>query len=144
MEILEIIDELEETVDSGMNIFGYSILKKEEMLSIVDEIRLKLPDEIKQAKWVKEERQRILAEAQTEAENIINNAKGRALALVDEHEIAKAAKEKADEMIAIAKATDNDLRIKAIKYADGLLEKVEESSVLVLEEVRESRRQIKK
>ncbi len=144
MEILQIIEELEETIDGGLSLLGYSIMRKEELLSMVDEIRLKLPDEIKQAKWVKEERQRILSEAQAEGETIIHNAKERAIALVDEHEIAKAAKAQAEEIMVAAKATDNDMRIRAIKYADSLLEKVETSSALVLDEVREGRRQLKK
>ena len=47
---------------------------------LIDEIRLKMPDELKQARWVKEERQRIINEAQAEAEKIIKGAvaEGRA------------------------------------------------------------------
>ena len=40
------------------------MIDKEEVLEIIKEIRIKLPDEIKQAAWIKEERQRILAQAQ--------------------------------------------------------------------------------
>ena len=50
------------------------IVDKEEMLDLIKEIRLKLPDELKQAKWVKEERQRILAESQKEADGIVKEA----------------------------------------------------------------------
>jgi len=62
---------------------------KEEILEIIKEIRLKLPDDIKQAKWIKEERQRILLEAQKEANNIIKDAENKIASLIDEHEITK-------------------------------------------------------
>ena len=48
------------------------------------EIRLKLPDELKQAKWVKEERQRILVEAQKEADGIVKEAENRIISMIDE------------------------------------------------------------
>ena len=61
----------------------------EEILEIVKELRLKLPDDIKQAKWVKEERQRILTDAQKEANNLIKDAEGKIASMVNEHEITK-------------------------------------------------------
>ena len=53
------------------------IIDKEELLDLIKEIRLKLPDELKQAKWVKEERQKILVDAQKEASQIIKEAENR-------------------------------------------------------------------
>ena len=66
MEIFTLLETLEEMLESGKTIpfSNKGIVDKEEMLEIIKEIRLKLPEELKQAKWVKEERQRILVEAQ--------------------------------------------------------------------------------
>ena len=50
-----------------------TIVDKEEVLEIIKDVRLKLPDELKQAKWIKEERERIIAEAQKDAEDIVKN-----------------------------------------------------------------------
>ena len=61
------------------------------MLDLIKEIRLKLPDELKQAKWVKEERQRILVEPQKEADGIVKEAENRIIAMIDEHEITRKA-----------------------------------------------------
>ena len=63
------------------------IIEKEELLEIIKEVRLKLPDELKQAKWVKEERARILDEAQKEADGIVKEAENRIIAMIDDHEI---------------------------------------------------------
>ena len=72
MEIFTLLDELEDILDRSRNLpfSAKTVVNKEEILDLLKEIRLKLPDELKQAKWVKEERQRILVEAQKEADDI--------------------------------------------------------------------------
>ena len=73
MEIFTLLETLEYIVERSRTVplTKKGIIEKEELLDIVKEIRLKLPDELKQAKWVKEERQRILEEAQKEANDIV-------------------------------------------------------------------------
>ena len=144
MELLEILDELEDTIDKSFNFFGMTVVNKEDLLSMIEELRLKFPDELKQAKWVKEERQRILSEAEKEAQNIIDSGKEKVLALIDEHEIARQAKLKAEEIMNEAKRQELEMRKNAIGYADSLLERVESISSMVLDESREGRRQLKK
>ena len=91
MEIFTLLDTLEDLLESSRNLpfSNKSLVEKEEMLDLIKEIRLKLPDELKQAKWVKEERQRILVEAQKEADGIVKEAENRIIAMVDEHEITR-------------------------------------------------------
>lgn len=143
MEVLQIIEEIEDIIEKNFSIMGYSFVNKEELMSMMDEVRLKLPDELKQARWVKEERQRILNEAQKESESIINNAKEKIISMIDEHEITKSAKQKADSIMEEARESDRNIRIKALMYADELLERVEKGAVSVvqdiIDEVRESR-----
>jgi vacuolar-type H+-ATPase subunit H len=93
MEILSILESLEDLVEKSVSVpfSGKCMIDKEEILEIIKEIRLKLPDDIKQAKWVKEERQRILLEAQKEANEIIKDAENQISSLIDEHEITKKA-----------------------------------------------------
>ena len=144
MEILEILEEIEDTVEKNFSIFGMAMVNKEEMIELLSELRVKLPDEIKQAKWVKEERQKILAEAEKEAASIIEDAKEKIIALVDEHEISKQAKAKAEQIVTDAKNQELEMRKNALAYADSMLEKVENISSSVLEQARESRRQLKR
>ncbi|HPZ05572.1 MAG TPA: ATPase, partial [Clostridiales bacterium] len=56
MEILSILETLEDLVEKTVSVpfTGKCLVDKEEILEIVKELRLKLPDDIKQAKWVKE------------------------------------------------------------------------------------------
>lgn len=128
MEILAILETLEDVIERSANVpfSGRCMVDKEEILEIIKEIRLKMPDDIKQAKWVKEERQRILLEAQKEANNIIKDAENKISSLVDEHEITKKAYEQANEIIANAQKNAREIRLGTREYADGVLNKVEE------------------
>ena len=59
MEVLTLLETLEEMLNRSASIplTKRTLIDKDELLSVVNDIKLKLPDELKQAKWVKEERQ---------------------------------------------------------------------------------------
>ncbi len=65
MEIFTLLETLEEEIEKSKTLpfVDKCVVDKEVFLDIIKEIRIKLPDELKQAKWIKEERARILAEA---------------------------------------------------------------------------------
>ncbi|MDD4495298.1 MAG: ATPase [Eubacteriales bacterium] len=127
MEILSILETLEELIEKSMGVplTGRCMVDREEVLEIIKEIRLKLPDDIKQATWIKEERQKILLEAQKEANSIVKDAESRIAALVDEHEITKKAYEQADEIVSNSQKTAKEIRLGTKEYADGILDKLE-------------------
>ena len=81
MEIFTLLEELEDILENCKTVpfSGKSVVDKEEILEILKEIRLKLPDELKQAKWIKEERQRILVEAQKEADFVVRTIQNEAV-----------------------------------------------------------------
>ena len=116
MEIFTLLDELEDILDRSRNLpfSAKTVVNKEEILDLLKEIRLKLPDELKQAKWVKEERQRILVEAQKEAEN-------RIIAMIDEHEITKKAYDQKAQIIETANEMSREISKGTKDYADNLL-----------------------
>ncbi len=145
MEILTILETLEELVEKSPSVpfSGKCLLDREEILEIIKEMRLKLPDDIKQAKWVKEERQRILLEAQREATNIMKDAENKIASLVDEHEITKKAYEQSNEIIAAAQKNAREVRLGAREYADGVLNKVEDILSEAAEVIRTNREELK-
>ena len=106
MEIFTLLETFEEMLENSKSIpfSNKGIIDKEEMLEIIKEIRLKLPDELKQAKWIKEERQRILVEAQKEADDIVKEAENRIISMIDEHEITRKAYDQKTEIIETADA----------------------------------------
>ncbi|HBR01627.1 MAG TPA: ATPase [Ruminiclostridium sp.] len=146
MELLELLEQLEDIVDSGMNIplsGGKCIMDRETVLDLIQEIRLKLPDDIKTAKRITDEKQRVLMEAQQEAEDIINNAEARIAALVDENEITKKAYEQAEIIISNAKKNAREIRLGTREYADGILNKVEEIMEETLDVIKVNRQELK-
>lgn len=146
MEILKMIDMLEDKVDHARTIplLNRILIDKEELFKCIDDIRMKLPEDLKQARMVKDERKRIIADAEAEAEKIIAEAKERAAVMVQEHEITKAAVEQSGQIIEEAARKARDLRAGAQNYVTSLLsqteEKIAHSQEIVrsaLEEMRE-------
>ena len=127
MEIFTLLETLEEMLENSKSIpfSNKGIIDKEEMLEIIKEIRLKLPDELKQAKWVKEERQRILVEAQKEADDIVKEAENRIISMIDEHEITRKAYEQKAEIIETANEMSREISKGTKDYADGILANLE-------------------
>lgn len=146
MELLDLLEQLEDIIESGMNIplsGGKCLLDRDSLLDLVQEIRLKLPDDIKTAKRIAEEKQRIMTEAQQEAENIIRNAESRIAALVDENEITKKAYEQSEIIISNAKKNAREIRLGTREYADGILNKVEEILEDTLDVIKVNRQELK-
>ncbi len=127
MDALELLDELEDIIDKGASVpfSGRCILEKDELLDVLQEIKLKLPDDLKQAKWIKEERQRILQEAQTEADSLIKSAEDKIIAMVNENEITKKAIVQGNHIIEEARNNAQQISDSSYSYADNLLETVE-------------------
>lgn len=145
MEVLAILETLEDIIEKSVSVpfSNKCMVDREEALEIIKEIRLKMPDDIKQAKWIKEERQRILLEAQKEANNIIKEAEGKIGSLVDEHEITKSAYEQANEIVTTAQKNAKEVRLGAREYADGVLNKVEEILREAQEVIHTNRQELK-
>lgn len=127
MDALELLDELEDIIDKGAAVpfSGRCLLEKDELLDVLQEIKLKLPDDLKQAKWIKEERQRILQEAQSEADGIIKTAEEKIISMVNENEITKKAIVQGNQIIEKARENAKAVEDSAYAYADNLLETVE-------------------
>lgn len=141
MDIIEIVDMMEETIEkaSAVPLTGKVMVDKEELLDYIQEIRLVYPDELKEAKWVKEERQRILSEAESRAEAIQKNAEETQMQLIDEHEITKCAYEQANELVNAAQQKSIEIKTDTDQYVDDILNDAEHRLDLLLRKIREDR-----
>jgi cell division septum initiation protein DivIVA len=145
MEIFTLLETLEDVLERSRNIpfSGKGIVDKEELLEIIKEIRLKLPDELKQAKWVKEERQRIIEEAQREADGIVKEAENRIIAMIDEHEITRKAYEQKAEIIETANEMSREISKGTRDYADAVLMELETTLEEALRTIQNNRKELK-
>ncbi len=141
MDIMEIVDMIEETVSkaSTVPLTGKIMLDKDEILDYIQEIRLVYPEQLKEAKWVKTERQRILAEAEERADAIRKSAEETQEKLVDEHEITRQAYEKADAIRDMSERDAREIKMDTDRYVDEMLADVEHRLDLLLRKVREDR-----
>lgn len=145
MDVLMLIDEIEDIVEAGTTVpfSGKVMVDKEEILEIIKEIRIKLPDEIKQAAWIKDERQRILAQAQKDADTMLKEAEYKLEELIEDQEIIKLANTRAEEIITKAQSNAKDIRLGALDYADSILKETQENLKNLIQILNENRKELK-
>ena len=141
MEIMEIIDMMEEAVDKApvVPLSGKILLDKEDILDYIQEMRLVFPDEVKEAKWVKGERQRILSEAETKAQEMIKNAEERMVQMVDENEITRQAYEKASVLENESRNTAAQMKAEFDQYINDMLSDLERHLDVLIKKVQDDK-----
>ena len=140
----ELLDSLDEMLDKGIKIPGKkSVIDVDTIRAIVDDIRLNMPTEIKQARGIVADRAQIINDAKVEADTIIHNAESRAQSLCAQEEITRMAQQKASEIIAAAQSRSKEMRKAAQDFVDDIMRKSDESLTATLTEVRRTRAALK-
>lgn len=96
-----------------------------ELLDILEEALDRLPEELRQARWLLKEREEFLAKVQREGDEILDAARARAERMVSRQEIVRNAKTAAQQTIDTADADARRLRHEAEDYVDQQLAKFE-------------------
>ena len=145
MEIFTLLENIEDILEKskGVPFSNIVLVDKDEIIELISDLRIKLPEEIKQAKWIKEERQRILVEAQKEADDIVKEAENRIISMIDEHEITKKAYEKKAEIIETANEMSREISKGTKDYADNLLSGIEQALQEALKIIQNNRNELK-
>lgn len=128
MDILNLLERIEDIVEdaSKFPLSSKVMIDKEEILEVINEIRLKLPDEINRASWVAKERQRILNEAQGEADELILKVQAQQKQLIEESEIMRLAQKQANQLLQDAEVKANQMKSGAYDYSDEILSKLQD------------------
>ena len=137
--IEQLIGEIEEYID-GCKFQPLSntkiLVNKEELEELLVELRLRIPDEIKQYQKIISNQDAILTDARTQADAMIEKATAQTNELVNEHEIMQRAYEAANQVIedannkaqtivdAAVRDADN-IRQGAVQYTQDMLKSVE-------------------
>lgn len=136
----QLIDDIYEFVDSCKTAALSSnriIVPKDELLDLLDELRLRTPDEIKKYQKIVANRDMILSNAESKAASIITEAEEKAARLVSEHEITQQAYQQANELVKQAneeasrineqvKRNADEITSGALAYTNDLLDMAEE------------------
>jgi vacuolar-type H+-ATPase subunit E/Vma4 len=94
-------------------------------LGLIDELRVAVPEEVRAAKRINSEGERIIEKAQEEAERIVAKAQEQAAFLIDERGLMQAADLESRRVMAEAHADAERIRAGADEYAVGVLEGLE-------------------
>jgi cell division septum initiation protein DivIVA len=94
-------------------------------LGLIDELRVAVPEEVRAAKRINAEGERIIEKAQEEAERIVGRAQEQAAFLIDERGLTQAADAESRRIIAEAHADAERIRAGADEYAVSVLEGLE-------------------
>lgn len=157
MDIVQLIEEIEDLIeDAGSVPFSKKVMvDADELYDIIHEMRQNLPEEIKQAAWITEERERILSEAQREAdvviseaekesERIVEEARQKFEGMVNEHEVVIEARNKAQSLQAKAEQAARTMKIQSITYVDDILAQTQERLKGVLNVLEDNREELRK
>src|SRR5512142_2782588 len=137
IDILYLVDRLEALLSKGWRVpmTSKTMIDEDEFLDIVDQMRIAIPEEIKLAKKMQADRERVLAQTQEEAARILALAKEDAARLVNEHAVVRAAEERADQIGMQAKADADTVRQGADAYATQVLGDIQGRLELISQQV---------
>ena len=138
MDILHLVDRLEELFNESRPIwFTHSVVVNEErMLDIIDQMRVSIPEEIKKAQQLLAQRDRILAQAQEEANRTLTLAREKSEQLLERDGIVEAARVRADEIIDSVREENEKTKREADEYVLQTLAGLEAEMERILTQVR--------
>lgn len=138
MDILHLVDRLEELLNQSRALwFTHNVIIDEErMLDIIDQMRVAIPEEIKKAQQLLAQRDRILAQAQEEANRTIVIAREKSDQLVERDAIVQAAQSRADQVMEQARSEADKTRGDADQYILDSLTRLEVELDRILNQVR--------
>ena len=125
--IIELLEYLEELIETSpkVPITGKTIIDKKEFLEVIDQIVNTLPDQLKKAEWVMSEKDRILKDAQKEYDSIRKETLEIMKKNVENHDIVKEAKARANEIIALAQRDAKAIRLGSREYSTEILSQID-------------------
>ena len=131
-------------VSAGMRfpLTSRAVVDEQEFLELIDQLRTAVPQEIKQAKRVSQEVDRVLYQAQVEADKLINEARDRASMLLQDQEIVRNAQLRAEAIDSEAERQAAETRRGADEYALQLLSALDEEMTRSIAGVRKGRAQL--
>ena len=115
------------------------VINRDEALDLLDEIRAKLPLEVKKAQELIRARDEYVAAAKKEVEKLMRQAELDAKTIVSESEIMQQARAKSNDIIRRAEERTKELYHVANTYTEDALRRTEEAIQAALDEVKESR-----
>ena len=138
MDILQMIDRLEELLNESRPLpFTHNVIVDEDrMLDLIDQMRVSIPEEVKKAQQLLAQRDRLLAQAQEEANRTIAIARERSDQLIERDQVVQTAFTQAEQIKARAESDALVIRQEADNYVLETLRSLEMEMDRALNQVR--------
>ena len=122
-EVERLIQGLINVVDAArpVPLSSSSMINKDEVVSVLNDISLRLPDEIRAARWLLKQREDFLARTQREGDELIDLARARAGQMVQKSEVVKAAEVRARRIVEDAQSEARRLQLETEDFCDQRL-----------------------
>ena len=141
MALLEYLDE-ELSKSATVSLTGKRLVDVEKCLDIVSELRVTLPDDVKDAEVIVRDREQILADAQRQAEQIIADAQQQFEQMVSNHAIVQEAQRRANAIVKDAVAKADEEADSCTAYLNDVLGNVEQHLKRVPDDVHQNRLEV--
>ena len=128
MDILQLIDRLEELFNESKSIplTRNVMVEEDRMLDIIDQMRIAIPEEVKKAQQLLGQRDRVLAQAQEEANRTLEIARQKADQLASKEIVMQEAQRRADQILVQARADAETVRSDADDYVMNSLTQLQD------------------
>ncbi len=138
MDILQLIDRLEELFNESKTIplTRNVMVDEDRMLDIIDQMRIAIPEEVKKAQQLLGQRDRVLAQAQEEANRTLELARQKADQLVAKDMVVVEAQRRAELIVSQARSDAEGVRADADDYVMDSLRQLEAELARNLNQVR--------
>ncbi len=145
MDLLSALNELEELIETSSKVpFTRKVMVEEErLLDLLDRIRTTMPEEIRQAKWIIQEREKVLGDSQKEAMRILDAVQNQIERKADDSEVVRQSKIVAEEIIAKAESVAREMREGAKGYADDILGNLQDSLGKINSQIEQGRSELR-
>ena len=138
MDILQMIDRLEELLNESRPLpFTHNVIVDEDrMLDLIDQMRVSIPEEVKKAQQLLAQRDRLLAQAQEEANRTIAIAREKSDQLIERDQVVQTAYTQAEQIRLQAENAAFGIRQEADNYVMETLRNLEMEMERTLNQVR--------
>jgi hypothetical protein len=138
IDIIFLVERLESLIANGkkLPLTNNVVVDQNAALGLIDELRVAVPEEVRAAKRINSEGERIMDKAQEEADRIIARAQEQAAFLIDERGLTQAAKDESERIVAKAEEDAREVRRGADEYAVSVLVGLEGDVVRTLQSIK--------
>ncbi|SFR05369.1 ATPase [Desulfoscipio geothermicus] len=145
MELFNVLNELEELIESSPKVpmTKRVLVDEDRLLDYLDRIRTSLPEELRQARWVIQERDKVINDSKREALRIIEDAEKHLEKQAVESEIMRKAQEMADEIRLRNEEVARQIKQGARDYADDILAGLEDKLNNILQQIQAGRDELR-